>query len=93
MHQNVQQQDGHPVAVRFDANINPALNWKFIPLESKVMVNPGEEIVVNYRATNLGTLPSTGTSTFNVTPVKAFTGVTLNVDVPVLGNVPKFVAR
>ena len=62
---------GHPVAVRFDANINPALNWKFIPLESKVMVNPGEEIVVNYRATNLGTLPSTGTSTFNVTPVKA----------------------
>ena len=35
------------------------------------MVNPGEEIVVNYRATNLGTLPSTGTSTFNVTPVKA----------------------
>ena len=30
---------GHPVAVRFDANINPALNWKFIPLESKVMVN------------------------------------------------------
>ena len=35
------------------------------------MVNPGEEIVVNYRAINLGTLPSTGTSTFNVTPVKA----------------------
>ena len=62
---------GHPVAVRFDANVNPALNWKFMPLESKVTVNPGEEIVVNYRATNLGTTPSTGTSTFNVTPVKA----------------------
>ena len=59
------------IIVRFDANVNPALNWKFIPLESKVTVNPGEEIVVNYRATNLGTLPSTGTSTFNVTPVKA----------------------
>ena len=61
----------HSVAVRFDANVNPALNWKFMPLESKVIINPGEEIVVNYRATNLGTLPSTGTSTFNVTPVKA----------------------
>ena len=61
----------HPVAVRFDANVNPALNWTFTPLESKVIVDPGEEIVVNYRATNLGTLPSTGTSTFNVTPVKA----------------------
>lgn len=62
---------GHPVVVRFDANVNPALNWKFLPLASKIIVNPGEEIVVNYRATNLGTLPSTGTSTFNVTPVKA----------------------
>ncbi len=62
---------GHPVAVRFDANTNSALDWKFIPLDSKVMVNPGEEIVVNYRATNMGTLPTTGTSTFNVTPVKA----------------------
>ena len=61
----------HPVAVRFDANVNSALNWKFMPLETKVTVNPGEEIIVNYRATNLGTLPSTGTSTFNVTPVKA----------------------
>ena len=62
---------GHPVAVRFDSNVNPALNWSFVPLESKVTINPGEEIVVNYRATNLGTFPSTGTSTFNVTPVKA----------------------
>ena len=29
-----------------------ALHWKFTPLVSKVIVNPGEEIVVNYRATN-----------------------------------------
>ena len=27
--------------VRFDANINPALNWKFLPLESKVIVKSG----------------------------------------------------
>jgi len=47
------------------------LNWKFFPLEPKVTVSPGEEIIVNYRAINLGTTPSTGTSTFNVTPVKA----------------------
>ena len=25
----------HPVAVRFDANVNPALNWKFMPLENE----------------------------------------------------------
>ena len=62
---------GHPIDVRFDANVNSGLNWKFVPLEPKVLVNPGEEVIVNYRATNLGTAPSTGTSTFNVTPVKA----------------------
>ena len=26
---------GHPVAVRFDANVNPALNWKFMPLSRR----------------------------------------------------------
>ncbi len=62
---------GHPINVRFDANVNPALNWRFEPVDRMVKVNPGEEIVVNYRATNLGSSPSAGTSTFNVTPVKA----------------------
>ena len=62
---------GHPIDVRFDANVNAALDWKFVPLEPMVTVNPGEEIVVNYRVTNLGLTSSTGTSTFNVTPVKA----------------------
>ena len=27
---------GHPIDVRFDANVNPALNWKFMPVETKV---------------------------------------------------------
>ncbi len=62
---------GHPIDVRFDANVNPALNWQFVPLDLKITVKPGEEVIINYRATNLGATPSTGTSTFNVTPVKA----------------------
>ena len=33
---------GHPVDVRFDANVNSALNWKFVPLEPKVTLSPGE---------------------------------------------------
>ena len=61
----------HPIQVRFDANVNPALNWRFAPVDPFVEVKPGEELVINYRATNLGPTPSTGTSTFNVTPVKA----------------------
>lgn len=61
----------HPVKVRFDANVNPALNWAFEAVDAPVTINPGEEVVINYRATNLGDSASTGTSTFNVTPVKA----------------------
>ncbi len=61
----------HPIKVRFDANVNSKLNWRFEPVDSPVTMNPGEEILINYRATNLGDKPSIGTSTFNVTPVKA----------------------
>ena len=61
----------HPVKVRFDANISRDLNWRFEAVDAPMTLNPGEEIVINYRATNLGDVPSTGTSTYNVTPVKA----------------------
>lgn len=61
----------HPIKVRFDANVNPALKWEFAAVDAPVTLNPGEEVVINYRATNMDTVPITGTSTFNVTPVKA----------------------
>ena len=61
----------HPVKVRFDANINRDLNWWFEAVDAPLTLNPGQEVVINYRATNLGDAPSTGTSTYNVTPVKA----------------------
>ena len=61
----------HPIKVRFDANTNPALNWRFEAVDAPLTLNPGEEVVINYRATNLGDTASTGTSTYNVTPVKA----------------------
>ena len=61
----------YPVRVRFDANTNPALNWRFEAVDAPVTLNPGEEVVINYRATNLGDTASAGTSTYNVTPVKA----------------------
>ena len=61
----------HPITVRFDANVNRSLDWKFEPVDQPVMVNPGEEVIINYRATNIGATLSTGISTFNVTPPKA----------------------
>ena len=50
----------HPVRVRFDANTNPALNWRFEAVDAPVTLNPGEEVVINYRATNLGDTASAG---------------------------------
>ena len=61
----------HPIKVRFDANTNPALNWRFEAVDAPLTLNPGEEVVINYRAPSLGDTASTGTSTYNVTPVKA----------------------
>ena len=61
----------HPVKVRFDANVSRGLNWRFEAVDAPLTLNPGEEVVINYRATNLGDAPSIGTSTYNVTPVKA----------------------
>ena len=60
-----------PLKVRLDANVNPQLNWSFVPVEQQVSLKPGEEITAIYRATNIGKMPSTGTATFNVTPQKA----------------------
>ena len=41
------------ISVRFDANIDPALPWKFEPVQEKVRVHPGERTTIYYRATNL----------------------------------------
>ena len=58
------------IGVRFDANIDPRLPWRFEPAE-RVRVRPGERIVVHYKATNLTARPTTGRAIFNVTPIQA----------------------
>jgi cytochrome c oxidase assembly protein subunit 11 len=63
--------EGRTITVRFDANVNVALPWSFKPAQNEVMVKPGEEKQIEYIAQNLGDSPSTGTATFNVSPVKA----------------------
>jgi cytochrome c oxidase assembly protein subunit 11 len=60
---------GRVVTVRFDANTEPDLGWKFEP-PSPVQVHPGEERTVAYRAVNTAREGVTGTATYNVTPSK-----------------------
>ena len=59
------------VGVRFDANINSALPWRFEPVQRTVRIQPGARTQVLYRATNLTARTTTGTAVFNVTPAIA----------------------
>ncbi|WP_310468346.1 cytochrome c oxidase assembly protein [Sphingomonas sp.] len=59
------------VGVRFDANIDPRLPWRFEPVETTVRIKPGAQTQVAYRATNLTARTTTGTAVFNVTPALA----------------------
>jgi len=58
------------IGVRFDANIDPALPWKFEAAE-KVRIHPGARTTVFYRAMNYTARPTTGRAIFNVTPAQA----------------------
>ena len=57
------------INLKFSADVNDSIDWSFEPpenLEFKV----GENVFVNYRATNLSDKQTSGTATFNVLPVK-----------------------
>lgn len=59
------------VTVQFDANIDPALDWKFHPAQREITLNIGQKKTVEYIASNNTNATAQGTATFNVTPVKA----------------------
>jgi cytochrome c oxidase assembly protein subunit 11 len=59
------------ISVRFDANTNAALPWKFEPEQETVTVIPGAATRIYYKATNLVARPTTGQAVFNVSPVSA----------------------
>lgn len=59
------------VVVRFDANVNSALPWHFMPEQREVRAKLGEEVLIHYSAANRSDKPVTGTATFNVVPEKA----------------------
>jgi cytochrome c oxidase assembly protein subunit 11 len=59
------------IGVRFDANINSALPWKFEPVQRTIRIHPGARTQILYRATNLTARTTTGTARFNVTPALA----------------------
>ena len=59
------------VTVRFDANVNKSLPWRFKPVQNSIKVRLGEQALAFYEATNVSDKPIVGTATFNVAPFKA----------------------
>lgn len=62
---------GRTMTVRFLANTNPNLPWRFQPEVDSVRVAVGKRRLVAYTARNLDDRETTGIATFNVTPAKA----------------------
>jgi len=58
------------VGVRFDANIDPRLPWRFEAAKT-VRVAPGARTVINFHSTNLTARSTTGRAVFNVSPAQA----------------------
>ena len=59
------------IKIRFNADTNRALPWRFEPVQASVTVRVGEQALAFYEAQSNGTEPVVGTATFNVTPAKA----------------------
>ena len=59
------------IAVRFNADTNPGLPWKFAPAVNEVRVALGDDKLAIYTARNLAKTTVTGVAVYNVTPEKA----------------------
>lgn len=59
------------ITVRFDASVNDKLAWRFAPAQEPMTIKVGETALAFYRAENKSEIPTVGTATFNVTPLKA----------------------
>ena len=59
------------IAVRFNADTDPGLDWQFKPGERRQVVRVGESTLTYYVAKNNATTPVIGHATYNVVPHKA----------------------
>jgi cytochrome c oxidase assembly protein subunit 11 len=57
------------ITVRFNTDIEPALPWRFRPMQKEVQVKLGEQKLVYFEAENLSDQPIVGHATYNVTPL------------------------
>lgn len=58
------------VTVKFDSNTSRNINWAFKPEKREETVRLGQQGLIAYIAKNRADIPTAGTATYNVTPVK-----------------------
>ena len=58
------------IEIYFNADIDPALPWRFRPVERSQTIKIGQSSLAFYEAINLSDQPVVGTAVFNVTPHK-----------------------
>lgn len=62
---------GRPISVRFDANVEAGMPWKFAPLQVTQDLPIGARKMAFFRAENTSDKPITGIASFNVEPAQA----------------------
>ena len=56
------------MTIRFNANVNPGLPWRFAPERRSMPLRVGEEGLAFYTATSTAAEATSGVATYNVTP-------------------------
>lgn len=56
------------IRVRFDANVDPNMEWTFRPMQTSMELRIGETGLAFYEAVNNSDVPITGTASYNVAP-------------------------
>lgn len=59
------------VIIRFNADVDPNLPWKFMPAQKEIKLHLGETGVAYYNVQNILSKELVGVATYNVTPLKA----------------------
>ena len=58
----------NPISINLLTSVHPNLLWDFKPVNSKVLVKPGEVTTIEYTVENLGNSNTTGIATFAYFP-------------------------
>lgn len=56
------------IRIRFDANVDPNLDWTFRPMQTRMDLKIGENGLAFYEAINNSDEPISGTASYNVAP-------------------------